>query len=555
MTFRSRVLTVYCQAAHGVQCIRYPDDRVSTNRLPWPGRLPGISVVSQEQSASTRGFTVNTAPPPGPSPQSVGPISLDRLLADQPPVLDVGANLDQVREGRRVVFLDDDPTGTQTIADLPVLTSWTVADLQWALQQPTAGFFVLTNTRSLSETDAAERNRQVVDALHQAATLEKVSYVIASRSDSTLRGYFPLETDILAEELARRGTVIDGVIICPSYVEPGRLTVDSVHWARTAEGMIPVSHSEFAKDASFGYRNSDLRDWVEEKTSGGIPRDQVATITLTDIRAGGPDRVLQILAGLRNGQPVVVDTAADADQQVVVLALLRAEAAGQNFIYRIGPSFVRARTGQTATPPADARRLQEILSAQTDAEDARTATKHGLIAVGSHVGLTTRQLGQLRTQGKIIELELDVPTLLDDAARNEHVDNIAGQAASLLRQNEADSDVVIRTSRNLITGDDAVHSLVIARTVSGALVGTVREIVSQIRPAFVLAKGGITSSDTATEGLGIRRAWCRGTMLPGIVSLWEPVAGLAQGIPYIVFAGNVGDDHALARVVTTLRSM
>jgi uncharacterized protein YgbK (DUF1537 family) len=499
---------------------------------------------------------VTTGPPPAPSPQSVGGIPLERLLADQPSVLDVGANLDQVREGRRVVFLDDDPTGTQTIADLPVLTSWTVADLQWALQQPTAGFFVLTNTRSLSEADAAERNRQVVDALHQAATLEQVPYVIASRSDSTLRGYFPLETDVLVEELAARGTVVDGVIICPSYVEPGRLTVDSVHWARTAEGMIPVSHSEFAKDASFGYRNSDLRDWVEEKTAGRVPRDQVATITLTDIRVGGPDRVLQILAGLRNGQPVVVDTAADADQQVVVLALLRAEAAGQNFIYRIGPSFVRARTGQTATPPANAQRLQRILSAQpTNTEDARPATEHGLIAVGSHVGLTTRQLDRLRTRGKIIELELDVPTLLDDAARNDHVENIAGQAANLLRQNEADSDIVIRTSRNLITGDDAVHSLLIARTVSGALVGTVREIVSQIRPAFVLAKGGITSSDTATEGLGIRRAWCRGTMLPGIVSLWEPVTGLAQGIPYIVFAGNVGDDDALAAVVETLRSV
>ena len=59
-----------------------------------------------------------------------------------------------------MVMLDDDPTGTQTIADLPVLTSWSVADLQWALQQPTTGFFVLTNTRSLSESDAAERNRQ-----------------------------------------------------------------------------------------------------------------------------------------------------------------------------------------------------------------------------------------------------------------------------------------------------------------------------------------------------------------------------------------------------------
>jgi len=206
----------------------------------------------------------------GSAPTSVGAITLERLLADQPPELDVGTNLDQIKSGRRLVILDDDPTGTQTIAELPVLTSWSVADLQWALQQPTVGFFVLTNTRSLSEADAATLNRQVVDALHQAATAEQVSYVIASRSDSTLRGYFPLETDVLAEELAARGTVVDGVVLCPAYVEPGRVTVDSVHWARTGDGMIPVSQSEFAKDASFGYRNSDLRDWVEEKTAGGF---------------------------------------------------------------------------------------------------------------------------------------------------------------------------------------------------------------------------------------------------------------------------------------------
>jgi uncharacterized protein YgbK (DUF1537 family) len=491
-----------------------------------------------------------------PSPTVADAVPLDHLLADQPPVLDVGDNLDQVRQGRRVVFLDDDPTGTQTIADLPVLTSWSVADLRWALQQQTTGFFVLTNTRSLSETDTAELNREVVDALDQAATAEQVSYVIASRSDSTLRGYFPLETNVLAEELAARGTVVDGVVVCPAYVEPGRVTVDSVHWARIGDGMIPVSQSEFAKDTSFGYRNSDLRDWVEEKTAGRIRRDQVARITLTDIRAGGPDRLFEIISQLSNGQPVVVDTAADADQQVVVLALLRAEAAGKNFIYRIGPSFVRARTGQRATPPADAERLRQILSTQpSDTDDARPGTEHGLIAVGSHVGLTTRQLDRLRDRDKIIELELDVPTLLDDSVRDRHVNDVAAEAAKVLRNNDAESDVVIRTSRTLITGEDAVSSLVIARTVSAALVGTVREIVSQIRPSFVLAKGGITSSDTATEGLGMTRAWCRGTMLPGIISLWEPVTGLAQGIPYIVFAGNVGDDDALGAVVDTLRSV
>ena len=133
-------------------------------------------------------------------------MSLDRVLADQPPVLHVDVPLDEVQAGRRLVVLDDDPTGTQTIADIPVLTSWSVADLRWALRQPTTAFFILTNTRSLSEADAAERNRQIVDALHEAAGLEDVAYVIASRSDSTLRGYYPLETDVLTEELAARGT-------------------------------------------------------------------------------------------------------------------------------------------------------------------------------------------------------------------------------------------------------------------------------------------------------------------------------------------------------------
>ena len=131
-------------------------------------------------------------------------MSLQALLAGQPPVRDVGANLDEVRAGRRLVVLDDDPTGTQTIADLPVLTQWSVDDLRWALQQPTTGFFVLTNTRSLSEADAAERNSQIVRALAEAARLEgDVPYVLLSRSDSTLRGYFPLETDVLSAELAR----------------------------------------------------------------------------------------------------------------------------------------------------------------------------------------------------------------------------------------------------------------------------------------------------------------------------------------------------------------
>ena len=121
--------------------------------------------------------------PRTPEPPFTGAISLQALLADQPPVREVGTNLDEIRAGHRLVVLDDDPTGTQSVADLPVLTRWSVPDVRWALQQPTTAFFVLTNTRSLSEADAAERNSQVVAALAEALGCEESWVGVATQHD------------------------------------------------------------------------------------------------------------------------------------------------------------------------------------------------------------------------------------------------------------------------------------------------------------------------------------------------------------------------------------
>ncbi|MFI0779543.1 four-carbon acid sugar kinase family protein [Streptomyces sp. NPDC021212] len=440
-----------------------------------------------------------------------------------------------VAAGRRLVVLDDDPTGTQTVAGVPVLTTWTVDDLRWALRQDSTAFFVLTNTRSLSPDTAAARNREVVRALAAASAAEGVGYVLASRSDSTLRGHFPLETDVLAEE-----TPVDGVVLVPAYIEAGRLTVDSVHWMRSAEGMLPVGRSEFARDATFGYVNSRLPEWVEEKTGGRVPAGDVLRITVEDLRLRGPGHVAQLLASLRDGRTAVADALCDDDLRVLALAGAAAEAEGTRLLYRCGPSFVRARAGQAARAPLTPAELRH----------SGDRAPHGLIAVGSHVGLTTRQLDRLRERGGIAEFELEVPALLDEVRRAAHIAEVAEACARALGTGE----VVVRTSRTLVTGDGADDSLAIARSVSAALVATVRAVTAARRPAYVVAKGGITSSDIATEGLEIRRAWARGTLLPGIVSLWEPDSGPSVGIPYIVFAGNVGDDHALADAVDLLRS-
>ncbi|MGX1479784.1 UNVERIFIED_CONTAM: uncharacterized protein YgbK (DUF1537 family) [Streptomyces canus] len=467
-----------------------------------------------------------------------GPVAEAAVLEGLPPVREVSASevAARVSGGPRLVVLDDDPTGTQTVADVPVLTSWTVDDLRWALRQDSTAFFVLTNTRSLSPEDAATRNREVVRALQTASKAEGTDHVLASRGDSTLRGHFPLETDVLAEEL---GTV-DGVVLVPAYVEAGRLTVDSRHWMRTADGLLPVGESEFARDATFGYRSSSLPEWVEEKTGGRTAADEVLRVALDDLRGGGPAHTARLLSSLSGGRTAVVDAVCDDDLRVLALALTEAETNGTRLLYRVGPSFVRARAGQAGRAPLTPAELRPL----------RGDAPHGLIAVGSHVSLTTRQLDRLRERGGIAEYELDVGLLLDEERRDGHIAEVAAAAAGALET----SDAVIRTSRTLVTGADADDSLAISRRVSAALVEAVRQVNAIRRPAFVVAKGGITSSDTATHGLEIRRAWARGTLLPGIVSLWEPVDGPAAGIPYIVFAGNVGGPDALADALDLLRS-
>ncbi|GHE58866.1 hypothetical protein GCM10017771_81890 [Streptomyces capitiformicae] len=472
------------------------------------------------------------------------PVPEAAVLQGLPPVREVSAAevAARISGGPRLVVLDDDPTGTQTVADVPVLTSWSVDDLRWALRQDSAVFFVLTNTRSLPAEDAAARNREVVRALHAAAAAEGTGYVLASRGDSTLRGHFPLETDVLAEELTELGAgAPDGMVLVPAYIEAGRLTVGAKHWMRTADGLLPVGMSEFARDATFGYRSSSLPEWVEEKTGGRIPADKVLRVTLDDLRGGGPAHTARLLSSLRGGRVAVVDAVCDDDLRVLALALAEAEQDGTRLLYRVGPSFVRARAGQAGRAPLTPAELRPLRS---------NAAPHGLIVVGSHVALTTRQLDRLRERGGITEYELDVALLLDEERRDAHIAEVSAAAAGALDS----ADAVIRTSRTLVTGADADDSLAISRKVSAALVQAVRQVSAARRPAFVVAKGGITSSDTATHGLEIRRAWARGTLLPGIVSLWEPVDGPAAGIPYIVFAGNVGGADALADALDLLRS-
>jgi uncharacterized protein YgbK (DUF1537 family) len=456
---------------------------------------------------------------------------------------------------RVLVVLDDDPTGTQSVANLPVLTRWEVADFAWAFayevdgQHPRA-VYVLTNTRSLDPAEAASRNEEIVrNALAAASADPALRLSFVSRSDSTLRGHFPLEPDVIAATVtAVNGEATDGVVIVPAFPDAGRVTIGGVHFTRgtgeNAGQLTPVADTEFARDASFGFTNSEMAKYVEEKSQGRFPADSVIVLDLHIIRASTDPQIsakaiADAIDAAANSTPIVADIVTENDLRALSLGLEEAERRGKRLLYRVGPPFVRARIGQE---------IRSELTGEEAYAGNTPSVAGGLIVVGSHVGVTTRQLNALTEQHSAARIvEIDVEKLLGDNAA-EYLDETVDTVVAALRG----GDVIVHTSRLLIKTDDAAASLKIARTVSAAVVAVVNRTLKTFPPRFVIAKGGITSSDVAAHGLEIRHAIVRGPMLPGIVSLWEPVDGPAKGIPYIVFAGNVGDDQSLADVTRKL---
>ena len=457
---------------------------------------------------------------PEPWPEPVG-AALRSRVADSP---------------TKVVVLDDDPTGTQTVHDLWVWTDWSLQTLRAALADARNVFYLLTNSRSLPESEAVALNRAIASRLATVSREIGCNLEIISRSDSTLRGHFWPEIQALRAGLETElDCRYDGILVCPCFPEGGRITAHDIHWVIQGDRLIPAGQTEYARDLTFGYRASNLREWVAEKTAGAIPAEQVLSIPLSTIRGEGPEGVLRLLQGMSGGRVAIVNAVTYDDLDIIAEGLLRAEEAGQRFLLRTAASIVRARAGLGARP---------LLNAQ---EMAGERTGPGLVVVGSYVERTTRQLERALARTGVRGVELDVENILDPVRTPQTIE----QAIDLVNAHLGSGhDTVLYTSRGRITSRGLAGDLDIGARVSQALVAVVRGVT--LPPRYLIAKGGITSSDIATQGLGVCRAWVLGQILPG-VPVWRLGAeSRFPDMPYVVFPGNVGDDEALAAAMSKL---
>ncbi len=430
--------------------------------------------------------------------------------------------------GHKIVVLDDDPTGSQTVHSCVLLTRWDTAALKMALSAPGPLFFILTNTRGMGAGEAADTVRAVCRNLRAALTElsqegVEIRPIFVSRSDSTLRGHYPVETDVMASELGP----FDAHFLIPAFFEGGRVTRDGRHYVLVDGVPVPAHETEFARDTVFGYRNSDLREYVAEKTAGRIGASDVQLFSLADVRAGCGARLL----ALANNTCCVVDAVEQSDLDRFARDLHEAVEAGRRFLFRSAASLLTSLANLPAQP------------VPPEAMSGYALGPVGVVLVGSHVRKTTEQLAMLLREPTVVGIEIDVDRA-QDADDTGLRDDILAKIASA---HAARKTAVLFTSRSERQFADSGQRLRFGAAVSAFLMRIVQALPKTT--GFLISKGGITSNDVLSTGLLLATCEVVGQILPGCSVVCCPQTHPRHPrMPVVIFPGNVGDAQALRTV-------
>ena len=452
----------------------------------------------------------------------------------------------------KIVVIDDDPTGSQTVHSCPLLLTWDVDCLRRGLRHPSQLLFVLANTRALPPGEAARRNCEIVDALAEALTLEEISensIVLVSRGDSTLRGHGVLEPEVLAEAWSLRFGTIDATFHIPAFFEGGRITRDGVHFL----GDQPVHTTVFALDQLFGFSTSDLAAWLEEKSAGCICASSVLQLKIEQLEGERTDLV-SWLAALDGNRSVVVD-ASQPEHLRSLGAAVRQLQGRKRFLFRSAASFLNGLADSGSEPlgpqPRDAKALTGLRRRDASGQDLP-----GLVVVGSHVVLADQQLQHLLSDPRCMGVELPVarvarileggtPDLLLPDLESE----LQGFIETILRSG---CTPVLFTSRGeLQFGSSAAaaeHRLRFGMQLARVMARLVHAVVPQL--GYVISKGGITTGTLLREGFALSSVDLQGQLLPGLSLVMAMVgadhpAARSSALPVVTFPGNLGDPETL----------
>ena len=461
----------------------------------------------------------------------------------------------------KVIVFDDDPTGSQTVHSAPLLLRWDAPTLAAGLRHPSPLLFLLANTRALDPGEARQRVGEICRALvpaleeaRQAGLIDR--WIAVSRGDSTLRGHFPLEVEVIEQELGP----FEATFLAPAFLEGGRTTVAGVHLLQGE----PVHHSAFARDTFFGYGTSDLAAWAQEKSGGRIAAAAVQHLALAELEPAAQGALRQRLEALA-GNPLVVVDAERPGHLAAFGVVVRELVAGsqdppRRFLFQSAASLLN---GLVALPPQplDAQGLAALCRL-----DPAGGRRPGLVLVGSHVPLADAQLASLLAEPGCGGVEVPVarvqrvlegplPDTLLASLEQEWLERLRDLLA-------AGRTPVLFTSRGELVCRHAAERRRLGRELAAAMARVAARLAPEL--GYLISKGGITSHTLLAEGLGLAWVELKGQLKPGLSLLLVPAAGSTgmaparlQGIealPVVTVPGNLGEADTLVRLWQRLES-
>jgi len=444
----------------------------------------------------------------------------------------------------KFVVIDDDPTGSQTVYDCLLLLKWDCSTLVKAFEYKSNLFFILANTRSLSENDAKLKIEEICKNLKTviASQAYQEEIIFISRGDSTLRGHNFLEPSALNSCLGP----FDATFHIPAFIEGKRLTINGSHFV----DKIPIKKTIFAKDKIFGYETSNIKQLLFQKSKSQINLDDIQNLLLSDLEILNDEEnniVFKTLKNLKNNKHVIVDI--ENYSQLKKFSLIIKKLTKQKkFLFRTAASFISSISEKKSVPQS------ETFFSNLRIRNKEKSFLPGLVIVGSYVELSTIQLKNLLEISTCNPIELDVFEFFkitssenNQKQRNLFKNNFLNEIRSSFEKGKTP---VLFTSRKFMSLDYSEQL-----NFYNSLAFFIAELVADLKDeiGYLISKGGITTNVILSNGLNADYVYLEGQILTGI-SVVTAYLKNDEKLPIVTHPGNIGTKDSLVNIWKVLEN-
>jgi len=438
----------------------------------------------------------------------------------------------------KFVVIDDDPTGSQTVHDCLLLLKWDCSTLAKGFESKSNLFFILANTRSLSENDAKLTLEEICKNLKTVIALQahEEEIIFISRGDSTLRGHNFLEPSALNSYLGP----FDATFHIPAFIEGKRLTINGSHFV----DKTPIDQTIFARDEIFGFETSNVKNLLFQKSKSQIKIEDIQNLLLPHIEILNDEEnniVFKKLKNLNNNQHVIVDI--ENYSQLKKFSLVIKKLARQKkFLFRTAASFISSISEK-----------KSVTQSKKFVSNLRIRNKEksflpGLIIGGSYVKLSTMQLNNLLEIRNCNPIELDVFEFFKISSSDNNKKQMNLFKNKFLKEIrfsfEKGKTPVLFTSRKFMPLDSSELF-----NFYNSLACFIAELVADLKYeiGYLISKGGITTNMILSNGLNADYVYLEGQILTGISVVTCNLKN-DKKLPIVTHPGNIGTKDSLVNI-------